>query len=550
VGAGVVSAGVVSAFRDLFRRAGAPHRSPRVLGIGLLLVTAAIVGAQLLYPQDRPAPFTTADGIGAGNQTNQQLLNTLDARYQDMNVTVTLHGDKISPQTRLSDLGIIADNSQRVADLSYPWHLRLIPSSFLWAHLLAGDPSPEYARDQLVAEAFIEKTIDAGCSTVASDATIVASDATLRVTAAVPGRTCIPRQIRADLARFIPTLPGSTFAISGERIPADVSTADARKTRSHLLDVANGGVPMTLGISRKTIATTDLFSWLAFASSDGALDYRLDSDAVSEYLRERYPAEDGLTLLNVDGFISQLSAYLLDSMQPAATLTYIPDNGALQSVIETYVTTHRGTFGVSLRELGDTGRSASYLGDTAVTTASVYKLFVAYSTIKEVEAGTWAWTAGAADGHSVAECFDRMISLSDNECAEALLVHAGVRTVQADAQSLGATSTTFAYANIRSTPNDVALLLSQLATNQLPISDKNRTKWLTAMNENTHLRGIPAGLPQSAVANKPGFLGPILNDAAIIDSPTGSSYILVIMTRNASWGSLAELSRQIEMTRQ
>jgi beta-lactamase class A len=56
---------------------------------------------------------------------------------------------------------------------------------------------------------------------------------------------------------------------------------------------------------------------------------------------------------------------------------------------------------------------------------------------------------------------------------------------------------------------------------------------------------IPAGVPSGiAVADKPGWLNDVQNDAAIVYGPK-STYTLVIMTNGASTSPLADLSRQI-----
>jgi beta-lactamase class A len=526
-----------------------PRRRRVTLAAALLLAAVTAVGIQLFYPQDRPAPFTVIDGIEVGNQTRQQLLTQLNGGYQDLLIPVAINGVVTPTEVHLSDLGISVNNSQRVAEIGYPWLLRLIPSSYLWAHTLQATVSPEYTRDRISTEAFTLNTVGAGCTVEPQNASIVASKTDLTVIEEVPGITCNAEDVNTAVSGFAPTLSDHTLVIAGETVPARVSTAEAETIRGYVVNTVGDGIPISVENESETIPAAEVFSWLDFAPQDGHLSYSLKTDTVRTYLNLRYPPGEVLTQLDVDGFITQLTAYLQDPTQTVPELIFIPDSAVIESVIENYVATHSGTFGVSFLELGNTGRSASYLGNDAVETASIYKLFVAYSIIKEIETGSWSWDAGATSEFTVSECFDRMISLSDNECAETLLAHAGFRTVQENAASLGATSTTFAYGDIRSTPNDVALVLAKLATKQLPISDANGTKWLTAMEENVHRNGIPAGLPNSYVADKPGWLGAIVNDAAIVKSPAGSTYILVIMSTNASWGSVAELARQIEAAR-
>jgi beta-lactamase class A len=52
-------------------------------------------------------------------------------------------------------------------------------------------------------------------------------------------------------------------------------------------------------------------------------------------------------------------------------------------------------------------------------TASTYKLFVAYSVLKRIDGGTREL------GHRVPHCFNKMISQSDNACAESFQTSLG-----------------------------------------------------------------------------------------------------------------------------
>jgi len=67
------------------------------------------------------------------------------------------------------------------------------------------------------------------------------------------------------------------------------------------------------------------------------------------------------------------------------------------------------------------------------------------------------------------------------------------------------------------------------------------------MKKNVYTAGIPSGI-KADVADKVGFLDALLHDAAIVYSPKGT-YVLIIMTNNASWGNIAELAKAIEAAR-
>jgi beta-lactamase class A len=214
-----------------------------------------------------------------------------------------------------------------------------------------------------------------------------------------------------------------------------------------------------------------------------------------------------------------------------------------------YANSHPGTYSVSMRELSGQRRNASYRADVVTTTASTYKLFVAYSSLLRVESGEWQWSDYINGGRNLTQCFEDMIEKSDNECAVALLRKVGVRPLTDEAHAIGATHTSFLVSNdIKSTAEDESLLLGLLESGQILKQQSSRDIWITALKNDVYRQGIPKGIPSAVVANKVGFLDGLLHDAAIVYSPKGT-YVLVIMTNGSSWGNIAELAGQIETLR-
>lgn len=189
--------------------------------------------------------------------------------------------------------------------------------------------------------------------------------------------------------------------------------------------------------------------------------------------------------------------------------------------------------------------NVDYNGDVQFTSASTYKLYVAYAMVSAVEAGQLRWTS-ALNGTTVDDCFARMIVRSDNACPEAYIGQIGYAKLNAAAAALGVSDKTqFAYDNMRTSSNDLALLLQKLYAGDL-MSDANREKLLNLMEEQIYRDGIPAGVADDAVvADKVGFLDALLGDAAIVYADTGD-YVLVIMTNGESWQFIAQLTSWID----
>lgn len=253
--------------------------------------------------------------------------------------------------------------------------------------------------------------------------------------------------------------------------------------------------------------------------------------------------------------ITNVTNNYITSTDKPTTNPKVNTDEKLASIIANYADTHPGTYSVSITELNTNQTHTTYNADIPTITASTYKTYVAYSTIKQIEAGNLTWETPTLLGPTVDTCFTIMLTESNNECAETLLDTLTFPQVQQDAADIGATDTHFEPYNIHSTANNLTLLLTKLATSQLPISETNQTKWLNTMQENIYRQGIPEGINNAntnsepiIVADKVGFQDNLLHDTAIIYSPKGS-YVLTILTTDATWENIAELANLIETNR-
>lgn len=252
--------------------------------------------------------------------------------------------------------------------------------------------------------------------------------------------------------------------------------------------------------------------------------------------------------------ITNVTNNYITSTDKPTTNPKVNTDEKLASIIANYADTHPGTYSVSITELNNNQTHTAYNADIPTITASTYKTYVAYSTIKQIETGNLTWDTSTLLGPTVDFCFTIMLTESNNECAETLLEQVTFQQVQSDATDIGATDTHFEPYNIHSTADNLTLLLTKLATGKLPISETNKTKWIETMTQNIYRQGIPEGINLAypdqtvTVADKVGFQDNLLHDTAIIYSPKGS-YVLTILTTDATWENIAELANLIETNR-
>lgn len=558
----------------------------RILVYGLSGVMILTIVIQLLYPQDQLLPNARIDGLSVGGWQKADAAWQLDHQYLTQQTRIyfgTNSAPYRSPTT--SEMGIAVKNADRIDRIEYPWWLRLVPSSLIWAQVFSTVPDPDYEVNQKTLDKYINKELGQSCNVTPKDATITYKDGKLQTVKAEVGGTCQMVDVKAALQKVKPVLRYEPVVrIPMNEIQPAVSTDAAQTLAGSLTSRIGSGVSIAVNNEVLAIPGDQVMSWLDFSTKDGKLAAMLSSQRASEYLAKnlapKVAVASGVTkvstfdfvetsrqngpsgqALDVDGTLGTVLSFLMYERDSAAVVTnvtnprleyvrnYSATDAGFSALLANFAKDHAGSFGISLIELSGSHRRATYNDTKTFITASTYKIFVAYSTLRRVEAGTMNWSDGnISGGRNLEKCFDDMIVRSDNACAEALLQKIGPKAVTDEVRAVGLTNTSFLSGNTpQSTAGDEALFLAQLEMNQLPLSADSRGRLIEAMKRNIYRQGIPAGA-SGQVANKVGFLWGLLHDASIVYSPTGT-YILVIMTDGSSWGAIADLTRQIESLR-
>lgn len=557
--------------------------------ITLAGLAVIVIVAQLLFPGDKLVPFTALDGTDYGGQSKAHVAADLDAKYLGLSVPIYFGSSPDNPyiSPTLANIGLTVSNATRVNDLDYPWYMRIIPTSIFWVHLLTGNPeSPAYSHNSQTLDSYLQGVMGDGCVIKVQNAGLKVEAGKLVVTPSYPGGQCDIGELTDKLGTIAPVLSQDNrlrIELTDETKPV-VNDSDATELKDSLISKFGDGLQLKSDKNTIFMSSGNLFGLLDFVVNNDKLTYALNNDKAKVYLdktvapkinkkagtttvttynfieKSRVTGATGITL-DVPATITSLRSYVDGDSQNIAAVTtkqspkvvyereYGPLDDELSNLMKQYDQTHAGIYGVSLVELDGKNRRAGYNDTTLFTTASTYKLFVAYSTLKRVEAGEFHWSDIINAGRNLTKCFDDMIVLSDNGCAEALLIKIGRQNVTDEAHSIGAVHTTFMRSDgIKTTPADLSLVLAQLQMGQILSQQSSRDTWIGAMKRNVYRLGIPTGISGAVVADKVGFLDSLLHDASIVYSPSGT-YVLIIMTDGSSWGNIAELAGQIEALR-
>lgn len=572
--------------RGWFNRAGQSimkHRRVLLISLGVLL--ALIVVAQCIYPANRLLPFARVDGVTVSGWEKKDAVRELDARYEQVTIPL-IFGDNTQPYGLLQpgEIGLEISNQERVDAMDYPWYMRLIPGSITWYGTVQTDKAPTYIRDEEAVQAYITDEFGESCDVDPVNATLRVNEVLVEVVPSQDGGTCAVKDIATGLLNTAPVLEKEAVVrVPVAPIPAAISDDQAEQQAAAINQRLQSDIQVAAGDESVQFAPEVVAGWLAFDAEGDEIVMSVDESKAKADFDERIapkvsqPAgvskvttrdfveisrEEGARGVALDAAATgaAIADYLTGQRQEVVaqtvstaprveyTRSYSSTDVGLSALMKNYANDNSGVYAVQLIELSGERRRASFDEGKAWTPASTYKLFVAYSTLKKVESGTWKWSDQIVPGRNLSTCFDDMISRSDNPCAEALLQKVGFQQITNDARAIGATTTSFLGSDgIKTSAADLALLLAALKSGQLLEQQSSRDRFLSALSANVYRQGIPAGVSGS-VANKVGFLDDYLNDAAIVSGSSGT-YVLVILTKGSSWANIADLTKKIEQLR-
>lgn len=552
------------------------HVNPLILkriGIGLLIIAVLSVLFQLLYPSSRAFLGARLDGENVTWDTKSEIEANVSKRYQSAQITIS----ELSVSASLKDVGIMADSASASSDVvDYPVWQRLIPFSGVFKALNTNKSTPAKLRPLTVRE-WTESVVEV-CNVPAVNASIEYRDETLQVIPSKNGRSCnaetIISQIKSTPLATNVKLDPKAITIKPTRGDA-VATEQLKKIQA----VVKQGVKVK-ALERDYEATPEMVAgWLEFYDeANGAIGVRVKPESMTSFIDKlqgsvyiqpgitQIETKDGVEIsrvagspgrgINKDKLVSDINALLAtykNNLITAEVVALAPKevfkrnytNSAtgLQALLQFLVKDKN--MSIAVYELDGQKRNVSAEGSKTYHPASTYKLVVAYSVIKRIEANQMKWE-DFIEGKTVDACLTKMIVESDNPCAEAFGEKFGWSAVHADARSVGMSSTRLDITDFTSTTVDQVGFLAKLQEGKL-MKPENRDKLLELMKRQRYRAGIPAGA-NGVVADKVGFLGGLLHDSAIIYSPNGT-YALSIYSSGGSWGAIANATREIEQLR-
>ena len=186
-----------------------------------------------------------------------------------------------------------------------------------------------------------------------------------------------------------------------------------------------------------------------------------------------------------------------------------------------------------------TGEAITTNESRIFTSASLYKLFLTYAILEQVDAGLLSLQDQMADGATIDDYLTSTITVSANEPAKELAHLIGWENIETFIHEQGFVSTSFnpyleydgIYYNgdLETTPAEVAFLLERLLEGEL-LSESSTKYFLGLLGNQQLVYALNTGLSSDVTfAHKTGLLDDVSHDAGIL-SMDGQNYIVAVLT--------------------
>lgn len=549
------------------------HRRFLLVSLGVTLALISVV--QLSYPHNRPLPHQKIGGQSVSAQSPNVLAPQLTDR--EKSIVLTLESKASQHKVSWRDAGIVINTDATLKKASdYPLWQRILPLSSVYRATFTDTPLQTTINND---------TLAAYASDLAKNNSQAPVDASLSVKDGKVIRQSHKDGLTYDPATVVKTVqaatlqPDTKLTLDGRESKPAIDLAKIESTAKKAEVILGTQVALKInGETKAAIPSTDIGSWMQFKLVGQELTIEFDKAKISGYIdsqgKSAYKAPGQTTIVLQDGIELQRSpeqkGQAVNAEQGAAAVTstlltakaatvdvplkelppkytyqrsYTKSSRGLNALLQDLTNT-RPNMAIALRALDGSGISANARGSKGYNPASTYKTLVAIEALKRVEQGSLQMSTSVG-GRSLDNCIQVMIVNSNNDCAKALGDMLGWSNLTNAARGLGMGGTQYGSgANFVSTASDQTLLLSKLQSGEL-LSSGNQSLLLGHMKSQQYRQGIPTGVGGSAVADKPGFIGGILHDAAIVYGPRGPYVLTIYSSSGSSWADIASVAGTI-----
>ncbi len=201
----------------------------------------------------------------------------------------------------------------------------------------------------------------------------------------------------------------------------------------------------------------------------------------------------------------------------------------LQPIVDSWVARQAADYHIVVYDLQAKKNIATHKSDTVLFAASLYKQYVTYLAMLDIQKGIMDPNEILIGRHTRKECIDRMIRSSDSSCGEAMMSDMGQASLNQRLKDMGMTGTFFN--GIRTSAADAARIL-QYISEKRDLNDANTAFLLDAMRtqDARFKRGLATGAPEATWETKVGWNEDVnYHDIGIMTLPDGRKFVVAIL---------------------
>lgn len=543
----------------------------KVTAMGVGLAVGASLTLQVLYPRSWTLPQTTIGGRKFGLTSQKSIEHEIGQLNDRM---LAIRSGEALMNYKAHELGITFNGGQDAKTATqYSWAERLVPFSFFTEHRSV--PSFSYNLDEKKAEEFAAGL--AKYNKAPANAVVKLEGTNVSMERAQTGYSYEPHKVKEEM-RQLKLSHSLATQIDPEVAEPDITDAVAEQAAAILKERLSK--PLTISVAGKSVKfdepTIATWTQLVPDATNKKLTITYDRAKVKAVLapfeKQVYvPAVpkgvsmvDGVTVASTAGADGRALALepTVDSVLGAlngnsataeaktqAILAparvnrgYTRSSKGIQALLEYWSQSSGGQWGVVVRDFNGT-IGASVNPNRQFTSASIYKIYVAYVVYAKADAGQISLNSPTSNGNTVNGCLEVAIVRSDNPCAEVLGDMIGWHANDGFLRSHGFGSTTLNSGGLKTTAQDSATFMLSLQNGTL-LSAGSQGALLDKLRHNVYRSGIPAGSSGIPVADKIGSLDTYQHDVGIVYHPKGA-YVLSVMSFGSSMSKIRELAAQV-----
>ena len=565
--------------------------------VGLFILGITIF--QIVYPNTRLLPGAQVDGVAVGGLRKDEAAKKLNDLYGESEISIYFgKNDAAFMKSKLKDMGVGVVNGDRIAQMNYPFYLKIIPGSVFWANALINPGELEYSYDKEKIQSYTQGKVGDTCTIPAKDATLKLIDSQLQVVPSIPGGECDITEFQKAISEAQPgsSAESNELRVDSTETPAAVDDDKARELADTLNKRLKDPMPISLGTNSESVPGRLVLGWLDFksdvpeASIDTAnqtakLAYTVNPERLATYLNNGIAAKvvkkpgvskvstfdftetsrtNGAGGLELDApkIVASVTDYIDAKTNQAVAVThavgpstvytrsYTATSVGYNALLAQFAQDNPGTYGLAITELSGVAnpRSGSYNTTATFPSAGIESLYVGYAVLMDQRSGVLLPGEQIAGSRTPEACLTDMIQKNDEACRLGFYSRLGFNKITQRGAELGLKNTTFADKTGRTSAGDLHSVIVGLYRNQVARAEGG-VRLVNIGRAVMANDGIPAGVTSGSVAHFVGEGGTSLNDAAIVYSAKGV-YALTVTSEGSSWEKIAELAKKIQAFKQ